>query len=136
MTEHKPRHSVVPAALFAVNVMKKLALCVVGLSLFTTTAAVAQEWWGGRANTVPREFRTPRFIYEGWREHGLPPPRDGQAWIHVCDSYILTSMRTGGVDQVHRVGQSRVDQKPGFRLADSFDCMGRSRYGYRSRFPD
>ena len=114
--------------------MKKLTLCVLGLSLCTTTAAMAQDGWGGRGNTVPREFRTPRFIYDGWRERGLPPPHAGQAWIHVCDSYILTSLRTGRADQVHRMG--RIDQKPGFRLAESFACMGGSRYGYRSRYPD
>lgn len=114
--------------------MKILASCCFALLVCAGTVAQAQDYYRGRLDTVPREFRNPRFIYDGWRERGLPPPDRGQAWIHVCDSYILASLRTGRIDQVHRVGQSRVDQKPGFRLSDSFTCMQGGRYGYRSRY--
>lgn len=114
--------------------MKTFAFCSLAVLVCAGTVAQAQEYYRGRMDTVPREFRNPRFIYEDWRERGLPPPARGQAWIHVCDSYILAYMRTGHIAQVHRVGQSRVDQKPGFRLSDSFNCMQGGRYGYRSRY--
>lgn len=114
--------------------MKTLALCCFGLALCAGTVAQAQDYYRARFDTVPREFRGPRFVYDGWRERGLPPPGRGQAWIHVCDSYILTTLRTGRVDQVHRLGQSRVDRLPGFQLSESFNCMEGGRYGYRSRY--
>jgi Ni/Co efflux regulator RcnB len=105
--------------------MRRLALCLFGMTLGLSSLALAQD---GRNGVVPSEYRQQRYVYDGWRERGLPQPAAGQEWLHVCDSFILTSMRSGRVDQVHVVGQSRVDQKPDFRLADSFECLrGRGR---------
>ena len=74
-------------------------------------------------NQLPREFLNGRYMFDGWKERGLKKPVRGQAWVHVCDAYILTSMRTGAIAEVHETGRGRVDNKGGWRLGSSLRCL-------------
>lgn len=126
--------------------MKKLALCLMAATLCASTAGMAQDYRGdrydrdryeryddrgrydrddyrgGRNEFLPRDYLRSRYVFDGWRQRGLKQPGPGQEWIRVCDSFILTSMRTGRIAEVHMAGRGRVDNKPSWRLASSLRC--------------
>lgn len=76
-----------------------------------------------RGRTLPREYLSRRFIFAGWKERGLGKPARGQEWVKICDSYMLVSVRSGNVAEVHNTGRGRVDRNRDWRLRDSFRCM-------------
>jgi len=76
----------------------------------------------GNNDVLPRRYLRERYIFNGWRERGLSHPTRGQAWVRVCDSFILVSMRTGRIQEVHMAGRGRVDNTPRWRLANSLQC--------------
>ena len=75
-----------------------------------------------RDEILPRQYLRERYVFNGWRERGLKQPGRGQEWIRVCDAYILASMRSGRIEEVHMRGRGRVDNKPQWRLANSLRC--------------
>jgi len=132
--------------------MKILGLCVAALALSTGSAAVAQNYQGYdrarpdryegryddnryerdrrdnrfdniRGRKLPREYLRGRFVFAGWKERGLGKPARGQEWVKICDSYMLVSVRSGTVAEVHDTGKGRVDRNRDWRLRDSFRCM-------------
>lgn len=121
--------------------MKKLVMCALAAALCASTASVAQDYRGDRydrhdryddrgrdnrydrrpANFVPDEFRRDRFVFANWRQRGLKQPARGQAWLRVCDSFILTSMRSGRIEEVHVAGRGRVNVSS-WRLPNGYNC--------------
>ncbi len=50
---------------------------------------------------VPYEFRVGgKYIHYDWRGAGLPPPRRGQAWLHLGDAFVLADTHTGRIADV------------------------------------
>lgn len=126
--------------------MKKIALCLMAAALCASSAGMAQDYRGDRYDRydryddrgrydrddrydyrdrddfLPREYRRGRYVFDGWRERGLKRPGPDQEWIRICDSFILASMRTGRIEEVHMAGRGRVDNKAYWRLANSLRC--------------
>jgi Ni/Co efflux regulator RcnB len=126
--------------------MKSIAPCMLAFTFMVSaiTPASAQYYGNDRSPTyndrnandqgradrrfwrndrvLPGEYRRPRFVFDGWKERGLKKPAAGQAWIRVCDAFILTSMRGGRIAEVHEAGRGRVDQQRDWRLRRSLDC--------------
>jgi len=130
--------------------MKKIILCALALALGGASAASAQDYYRDRDNDrqerydrnrsddnsydrdrsranrfLPQEYRRQRYVFDGWRERGLGKPGPGQAWVRVCDAFILTSWRSGRIAEVHMAGRGRVDNKPRWRLASSLNSCRR-----------
>lgn len=50
---------------------------------------------------VPYEFRVGgKYVHHDWRGAGLPPPRNGQAWLHLGDAFVLADTHTGKIADV------------------------------------
>lgn len=56
----------------------------------------------GVGERVPSQWRTPHYVVNDWRGHGLNRPPKGMHWIQHGNQYLLISTNSGKISQVVR----------------------------------
>lgn len=53
-----------------------------------------------KGSRVPPQYRTPHYVVNDWRGHGLKAPSRGHQWVQYGADYMLVAIATGVIAQL------------------------------------
>lgn len=53
-----------------------------------------------KGTRVPPQYRTPHYVVNDWRNHGLKSPPRGYQWVQYGGDYLLVAIATGVISQL------------------------------------
>lgn len=53
-----------------------------------------------KGTRVPPQYRTPHYVVNDWRRHGLKTPPRGYQWVQYGSDYLLVAIATGVISQL------------------------------------
>ncbi len=53
-----------------------------------------------KGTRVPPQYRTPHYVVNDWRKHGLKAPPRGHQWVQYGADYMLIAVATGVIAQL------------------------------------
>ncbi len=53
-----------------------------------------------KGSRVPPQYRTPHYVVNDWRGHGLKAPPRGHQWVQYGADYMLVAIATGVIAQL------------------------------------